>query len=318
MSIERCTDCPPTTVDLKLSVSAPNTIPVSALPSADFVVVVWTEAEAGALATVFGNGAYSFETDSNNNFTPLLYPGMKAPSGERYHAFFFQATVNGKTVVCLKSEFHPKVQTAATTVFFEKVIGPAAGRNVGCLITSGTSGGIWSSLDVGDVVVTNTARYGLTMPVEKQALLFTGQTDILGSSPPAEYANWFDYATGTILATDACVSENLQTEGGRDPASGLSKIYYAPSGGSPTDVVTNSRITDDECGRIATYRTLGGTLDENDAYVAEACEAVAFSNWVSIRNVSDLPCSTNDNQYDEYGFCSSINGAYAVWAFIIS
>jgi hypothetical protein len=82
-------------------------------------------------------------------------------------------------------------------------------------------------------------------------------------------------------------------------------------------VVTNSHISEDECSKIGTYRAMGATLDENDAYVAEACEAIGFQNWVSIRNVSDLPCSTNKNQYDTYGFCSSINGAYAVWAFVM-
>jgi hypothetical protein len=82
--------------------------------------------------------------------------------------------------------------------------------------------------------------------------------------------------------------------------------------------VTNSRISDDECGRIATYRTLGATLDENDAYVASALKAVSFTNWVSIRNVSDLPCAaSSDDQYDRFGYCSSICGAYASWAFIM-
>ena len=71
-----------------------------------------------------------------------------------------------------------------------------------------------------------------------------------------------------------------------------------------------------ELGKIATYRTLGGTLDENDAYVAEALEAVGFSNWASIRNVSDLPGALDD-QYDQFGTCSSIYGAYALWAFVM-
>jgi len=171
---------------------------------------------------------------------------------------------------------------------------------------------------VGDVVVSNSARFGLTMTIEQQALIFTGLADIQGKNPPAGSATWYDYVNANVLATDSCLSSGLGGVGGRSASSGKPKIYYQAPSGSLTDVVTNSRITDDECGRISTYRTLGATLDENDAYVASALKAVGFQNWVSIRNVSDLPCaSSSDDQYDRFGQCSSIAGAYAIWAFIM-
>ena len=209
------------------------------------------------------------------------------------------------------------MQTASTTIFFEKIIGSGATPNFKYALTTGTAGGIWAALDVGDVNVTNRARYGLTMPQEKQAMLFTGVADVMGSNPPAGHANWYDYVTSAIFSNDACVNGGLAMAGGRLAASGKPIIQYKANGTSITDVVTNSRISDDECGKIRLYRTLGATLDENDAYVAEAFKAVGFNNWASIRNVSDLPCSPNKEQYDEYGFCSSINGAYAVWAFVM-
>jgi nucleoside phosphorylase len=217
----------------------------------------------------------------------------------------------------MKSEFHPKVQTAATTMFFERIIGSGASPKFKYVITSGTSGGIWQSLDVGDVVATNSARYGLTMPQQKQKLIFTGASNVIGSNPPAGSATWYDYVNKEILAVDACVKGGLAASGGRKAASNPA-IYYKASGANLTDVVTNERLSDDEYGKIAYYRTIGATLDENDAYVAEAFQAVGFANWVSIRNVSDLPSpNNNDAQYDTFGFCSSINGAYAVWAFVM-
>jgi nucleoside phosphorylase len=313
-----CTKCPGTTVDLKLTVSAPSSAQVSVLPTADFLVITWTEGETGALALVFGNGKYKFETSESNNFTPLLYPGIPLPVDAKVHAYFFQAKVNGKTVVLLKSEFHPKFDPESTQSFFEKALGSGANPNFKYLVTSGTAGGIWAIADVGDVVVTNSARYGLTMPAAKQALQFSGAANILGSNPPAGSANWYDYVTNVILMNDACVSSGLLTAGGRKASSGKSSIYYKPNGTEPTDVVTNSSISTDEFTKLATYRTMGATLDENDAYVAQACKAIGFQNWVSIRNVSDLPSPTNnDAQYDAFQFCSSINGAYAVWAFLM-
>jgi hypothetical protein len=317
MSKILCKQCPVTTVDLKLAVGKPSAKKAAVLPKADFLVITWTEAEAGAMALVLGKGAYRFEAAEDNNFTPLLLQGMAAPSDATVHGYFFQAKVNGKSVVCLKSEFHPKLQTAATTLFLEKIIGSGASPNFNYVVTSGTAGGIWAIADVGDVIVTNSARYGITLPKEKQALRFSGAKNVMGGNAPAGYANWYDYATAEIIQNDKCVNSNLLTQGGRNAASPKPAIYYKPSGASPTDVVTNSHISEDECSKIGTYRTMGATLDENDAYVAEACEAIGFQNWVSIRNVSDLPCSTNENQYDTYGLCSSINGAYAVWAFVM-
>src|ERR1700722_7501958 len=87
-----CKACPVTTVDLKFVVSPPNTAEVSALPSADFLLVVWTEAEATALAKALGDGKYHLTSSSENNFTPLLYPGLALPFQERVHGLFFQAT----------------------------------------------------------------------------------------------------------------------------------------------------------------------------------------------------------------------------------
>jgi hypothetical protein len=314
----QCSTCQATTaVDLKLNVSEPSKAVVAAVPKSDFVVITWTAAETQAMALVFGKGLYKFDGQDSNNFTPLLFSDLTKPSGEQYHAHFFRATVNGKSVLCLKSEFHPKLQPSETTLFFERLVGASSTRNVGTVITSGTAGGIWASLDLGDVVVTNKARFGMTMPKEQQALTFTGVANIVGNNAPTGYGNWYDYVNAEILKKDSCLSSGLISTGGRKSTSAPS-IYYKPIGSSLTDVVTNSRITDDECGRLAAYRKLGATLDENDAYVASALKAVSFANWVSIRNVSDLPCAaSSDDQYDRFGYCSSICGAYAIWAFVM-
>jgi hypothetical protein len=316
----QCSTCQATTtVDLKLVVPAPSDATVSVVPKSDFVIITWTAAETQAMALVFGKDLYRFDGQDDNNFTPLLFSDLAPPAQEKYHAHFFQATVNSKSVLCLKSEFHPKLQPAETTLFFERLVGSSSSRTVGTVVTSGTAGGIWASLDLGDVVVTNSARFGMTMPIEQQALRLSGLGNVVGGNAPTGYGNWFDYANAEILKKDKCINGGLISVGGRKAASGAPSIYYKSSGTSLTDVVTNSRISDDECGRIVTYRTLGATLDENDAYVASALKAVSFTKWVSIRNVSDLPCAaSSDDQYDRFGYCSSICGAYAIWAFIMS
>ncbi|HTR43098.1 MAG TPA: hypothetical protein VMH87_15905 [Pseudomonadales bacterium] len=319
----KCGECPVTTaVDLKVSAAAPSTATVAALPTAKFLIVTWTEAETGALAKVLGQSKYHFTTGKENNFTPLVLKDLALPAGDpkpTCHGYFFQTEVNGASVVLLKSEYHPKAQPAASESFFEQVVGKAP-HHYQFLITTGTSGGIWQIIDVGDVVVTNLARYGLTLSAEKQNMHFTGLANIKGSNPPAGSDSWYDYVNNHIIDQDTCVISNLGAADGRKPASGKPKIYYQAPAGETTTVVTNSHITndhiDEESKNLDQYRKMGATLDENDAFVAEACQAIGFKNWVSIRNVSDLPTGPKD-QYTTFGFCSSLNGAYAVWAFLM-
>src|SRR5215475_11914663 len=100
----QCRTCPPTNVDLKLSLASPSTNKVNSLPKADFLAVTWTRYEAVALTRVFGKGVHSFNTGTDNNLTPLIYDNMSLPSSSPAHAFFFRGTVNGKSVIWMKSE----------------------------------------------------------------------------------------------------------------------------------------------------------------------------------------------------------------------
>lgn len=62
--------------------------------------------------------------------------------------------------------------------------------------------------------------------------------------------------------------------------------------------------------------TAGATLDKNDAHLDVALKVMRLCNRDSIRNESALPYgSSSDDQYDRFGYCSSIAGAYAIWEF---
>jgi hypothetical protein len=95
MAEVQCKTCKATTsVDLKITVPAPSTNKVAALPNADFLMVTWTAAETGAMATVFGKGSYHFNGSDDTNLTQLVLPNLALPDQEKCHAHFFQATVN--------------------------------------------------------------------------------------------------------------------------------------------------------------------------------------------------------------------------------
>ena len=110
----KCQNCAVTTAGLKITAGTPDIQVKAELPKADFLVITWTEAETGALAKLLGEGKFSFKTLTENNFTPLKVNGIALPADCSCHGSFFQTAVNGKTVVCFKCNYHPKVQSVAT------------------------------------------------------------------------------------------------------------------------------------------------------------------------------------------------------------
>jgi nucleoside phosphorylase len=306
------------------------------LPPADYLVVTWTEAETSSMAKVLGGGQYFFSamTESGNNFIPLCIDTTTLPlpvgvgelsaSDVQCHAFYFTTKVGGKSIICLKSNFHPKKEFTAGKFgvpmqnFFKWLV---ANNNFKFILTTGTSGGIWPNMDVGDVAVCNTARYD---PNEVQ-LINTGKpktifTSAVGNLPGTLTGgkNQFDILTANINAYASCAISTMAAQ--RKPANGsIPKIFYQPLSGTGPNTVISDINFDMEKTNVDNnnYKTMGAVFDNNDAFVAEACENAGYHNWVSIRNISDLPGVGSDATYDKYQDCSSIIGALAACAFIV-
>jgi nucleoside phosphorylase len=306
------------------------------LPLADYLVVTWTEAETDAMARVLGAGQYfCHELNTNgNNFTPLLLdtatlplPNAKElePSEVQCHAFYFTTKVGGKTVICLKSNFHPKWETVKGQLgvpmqnFFEWLV---TQNNFKFLISSGTSGGIWPNMDVGDVVVCNSARYDpndKTMLVagKTKAVFQSGVTDLIGTLTGGsnQYdliaANLNVYAADTITKLDQVRQTAIN---GKIP-----HIFYQPlNATSPNTVISDISFDMEETNvKQNNYIAYGAAFDNNDAFVAEACKNAKYNTWLSVRNISDLPGDGSNSTYNKYQDCSSVIGALTVYAFIM-
>jgi nucleoside phosphorylase len=307
------------TTGLRVTLGTDYGASATSLPAADFFVITWVDHETGGLAKVLGGGKYTFNSLDGNNFTKLKMNGQAIPEGMDCQGYFMEVKVNGKTVVCFSSNFHPKFNTteaAQTETFFK-----AIAKNFGCIITSGTAGGVWSNMDVGDVAVAVKARFGLlVIPDSLKTLpVFTSTVSPVGNSSAPGGLNWFDYANQHYLAQGTCVTSGLHSTGGRK-ATSKPVIYYQETGTHKLCAITDTEMSNGhstEGTYLTQYRTMGSSLEENDAFLAQAWSQIGFTNWVSIRNVSDLPNTTNQEQYTQFGYCSSINGAYAIWAFIM-
>ncbi|MBS1523819.1 MAG: hypothetical protein JST50_22635 [Bacteroidetes bacterium] len=302
------------------------------LPPADYLVITWTEAETDALAKVLSRGQYKFYglTPAENNFVPLRIDITKLPLPNHLeltahdvqcHAFYFVTKVNGKSVICLKSNFHPKKEKSGN-----KYGGPlhdfigwlVKNNNFKYIMTTGTSGCIWSSLDLGDVIVCNSARYDPNEQALKDAgkptAVFTSGVGLAGTLTGGK--SQFDIMSGNLSVYAQCAITKMKPE--RKPANGAPRIYYKPSAaGEPNTVISDIAFTAERDNiDNKNYASMGATFDNNDAFVAEACKSAGYTNWVSIRNISDVPGAGSDSTYDKYQDCSSIIGGLAIYAFI--
>lgn len=294
------------------------------IPQADYLVLTWTVAETCAFALVFGCGKYQIlGMEENNNLYSYTDPTVsytveKEDGG--CHGFWFPFRIGDKTCIGFKSNIHPKEkeQTAPMQAVIENLIKKV---NPKYLVTSGTSGGVWPIMDIGDVVVGNSTRYGLSLVKEMDSSTFwQSDVDVTGSKPDGQYNTWYDYVNDTFL-NNACTVNELKT--GPQPRKNTAnpQVFYQAPEGFTTTVITNISFTD-EYKDLDTYRQFGAALEENDSFVVQACQTAGFNSWAVVRNISDLPQPTedqsqSDDQYDIYGLCSSLNGAFGVWAFIM-
>lgn len=319
-----CTSCSPDTTGLQVTLGTDYGASATSLPAADFFVITWVDHETEALAKVLGGGKYYFNSLTGNNFTKLKIAGLPTPEGMDCQGYFMEIKINGKSVICFSSNFHPKfnpTEAAETATFFKGITKKGSSTNYGCIITSGTAGGVWSNMDVGDVAVAVKARFGLLVePASLSSLpVFNSAISPAGSNTAPGGANWFDYANQHYIAPGTCVTTGLHSTGGRQ-AAGKPQIYYQETGANKLCAITDTEMSNGHSSEgtdITKYRTMGSVLEENDAFLAQAWSQIGFTNWVSIRNISDLPNTTNKEQYQQFGYCSSLNGAYAIWAFIM-
>lgn len=146
--------------------------PSAALPNSNVVVVTWTIDEQQALADVLTPGFnrdHWFRYNRNfDHYDPLIRKGAPAKAARRLGSYFL-TKVNSKSVLCFKSELHlnqdgirstttPGTSTLPVKDMFHQIIDEA---KPGVILTVGTAGGVFAEQDLGDVVITRSAKFRL-------------------------------------------------------------------------------------------------------------------------------------------------------------
>lgn len=317
------------------------------LPKCDVVVMTWTSAEWDALHYVFTNALSPLPQDAGKNsvwraewypyrrnFYSIYQPlwtrrlisatrnrPLGAPSlAENRWGSFALVTIGKKSVLLFKSELHIN-QDGETLPLAQLVQQVVEECRPDLLLSIGTAGGVRQDDVLGDVVVTNAAKFRLGDEFVS-AEFNHGHYVCAGWTPPSKYV---DAAHGLMMEVpeyDVFPPTAHYPESSRLVAHARApRIHLLP--GNPiltTDFfeygTTSNRLWEEGC-----------CVEMDDAVIAMVCERMKTSTrYGFLRNVSDpvingalpqvLQTAWAVLTYQLKGLHTSFNSALATWAMI--
>ena len=329
--------------------------PVNA--SADVLIVLYTEQETQALLEVF-TGDNSWGPTRQKQWCGYAHNFAKFKSmignigGDRalqqgLFGYLSAMTIGGKTVVLYKSELHPK-QNGDQLPFIPVLQQLIAELAPSLVISTGTAGAIGSTLNCGDVVITNSARFHVEnqYPDDPQINVMSQDHAALTNSAPVN-PQYVEYAianfTGLSLSGLAqCHSEVIEKSGYNFVRANTAapNIYVAGSttvpGAASMAIVSADYLTVDDNHDLEGLQALGTMNDTDDAFLFYGISQLSGAKpaWLSIRNASEpqivasiaagaSPSATERKLagiagriYGIYQYCTTLNSAFACWAVV--
>ena len=289
------------------------------LPQADILVVTWTVAEALALSDVLTPG-YRSKTDwytyASNwaKFKPLFQGG--APALEQgCLGLYFPTQIGSKKVLCVKSNLH-LARDGSKMPIKDLWLQMIAEVKPSLVITTGTAGGIGSTMILGDVVVTKKVRFDCQKTFKNAS--FAQQQFICTKNVSTANVSSANQKMMSLIADKLPVPAIK-----RSP-----KIILQPLKTTmKIDVVTTDFFAYDNTTNTFGLQTIGSAVEMGDAVLGLACSQLSSAPaWIAVRNASDPQIdgtlSVKDQIamagriYEKYGYWTTVNSAIACWALI--
>jgi nucleoside phosphorylase len=334
------------------------------LPTADIVIITWTVDEVDALADVFTypyhipsrsdptkNDWYEYDRNFLTKFRNKIRRG--APSRGNCDdvnslGSYFLSNIGSKKVLCFKSQLHLNqdgvntgVGTATLPVkdLFQQIIEETGAKYI---LTTGTCGATFIDHDLGDVVVTKSAKFRLSQEFRNEQFNnksyqsnwnvssryfnhseFLMQKNLERIQEPSILPPTEKYSYAGVPIQTKPNRPNIYLEGSNLPAtSPILTTDYFEFGNS-----TTNNLEKEGCG-----------VEMGDAVLGLVCSELGerAPKWVVIRNLSDPVINGNLREdsrgsisprirvqtmwavwyYETYGYWTSINGALATWAIV--
>ncbi len=294
------------------------------LPQADVLVVTWTVDEGHALSRVLTPGK-DFRDDYvpyTHNFASIasaMSRGAPAVKANRLGAFW-TTEIGGKNVVVFKSESHlsqdtnkhlPANGVLPNALVWKQIIEEVQPK---LILTTGTSGGIGKTFEVGDVVVSPVVRF------DSRKWLKSASFDAASYQSQAAQTKFFVKAK-TLFKANA---GQLPTDNARPP-----KIVTVSPSNLASSIVTTDFFGFDTSNNYYKLWNLGDASEMGDAVLGMVAAELGSSAppWLAVRNVSDpeikaagltlkQQAALAANIYKAFGRWSSVCSAIVCWALI--
>jgi nucleoside phosphorylase len=311
------------------------------LPQVDVIAMMDTEAEARAMADVLTPGhrweswatkAWYAYTVSNfaQVYLPQLGPESPARSSGCLGSYFL-TQIAGKKVLCFKTELHmhedaKKMPNGTYSLpIKDMLIHIIQEAKPSVFLTTGTSGGLYCSMHLGDVVVSRAARFMCQRDFASAAFnnqTFKSQWNVPTSHQAAAEKLMQQYA-GNLSNKTKPPQKNCACSGPGYPT----RIFFDGKDGIPefhpiltTDFFEFGTSTNN-------LDKLGMAVEMDDATLGLACnELNSPPKWACVRNLSDpainghLPSAAQDKcaeyYYTEFGYWTTVMSALTTWAII--
>ncbi len=315
----------------------PAPSPDDPLPKVDVIAMMDTTAEAEAMSDVLTPGYYysSHWYRYAHNFSTVFYPqlGYNAPAYEsQYLGLYFITYINGLKVLVYKTNLHMHTDGKLVNGQYTLPIKDMLAQMIqeaqpSVFLTTGTSGGVYCSMQLGDVAATRAAHFMREQHYQDAA--FNGQTYTSPSwQIPQQYAQQAQALmqgfAGNLTGAGTPPSDQCScNSSGQYPTN----LYFDGTGTIPAfhPIITTDFF---EFGTSTNnLDNLGVAVEMDDAVLGLVCsEMQQPPNWASVRNLSD-PCingqlSTNlqgqcaDFFYEKYGYWTTVMSGIATWSII--
>jgi nucleoside phosphorylase len=295
------------------------------LPDADVLIVTWTVEEGSALAHVLTPGCESNPPTKSHPAKPgILYwkpytknyaaisaemnPRCPARQKERLGTYW-TAKIGGQKITLFKSDSHMSqdgpedLATTPNRLVWKQIIEDCKPKLV---ITTGTAGGIGSSAEVGDVVVSRFVTF-----------------DSGGSTPQFEP---FDCPKDVPTAFLDTGHDLFAANAGSLPKTNTRRPRIVHGKSARSGVVTTKGFQYDDTANTFGLKGKGDACEMGDAVLGYVCRELGADapDYAMVRNVSDPEIDSADPDaprlanwiYEHFGRWSSVCSAIMCWAIV--
>jgi len=323
----------------------PTPAPTDPLPQVDVIAMMDTAPEARAMADVPTPGVdatawYPYAENFETKYLPLIGPMGPSRESQRLGSYYL-TIIGGLRVLVYKTELHMhedaiKLPDGSMSLpiklMLQQMIAEAQPK---VFLTTGTSGGVYPQMSLGDVVVSHAAQFQClrdfkdapfngkkfeskwTTPASHfevaRALMqdfaqhLTGASEPKGTPPNADCGCAQQPAYPTRIYCDGCTTPVI----GKIPS-------FHPI--LTTDIFAFGTTTNE-------LWKLGMAVEMDDACLGLACSELASPpRWACVRNCSDpvingaLDAEAQDGcadyYYSKFGYWTTVMSALATWGII--